>query len=128
MVTQITNNIKISVTTVFDGIFIKSKNTYYAFKYQITINNISNQTVQLITRHWEIFDSLNEIQIVDGEGVVGFKPVLKPGEQFTYSSACVLISKYGAMNGYFNFINHNSTNNFKVFIPTFNLTVPAALN
>ncbi len=128
MVTQITNNIKISVITVFEGSFIKSNILNYAFKYQITITNNNIHTVQLITRHWEIFDSLNDIQIVDGEGVIGFKPILKPSETFTYTSGCVLLSKQGAMKGYFNFINHNSTNNFKVFIPTFNLTVPDILN
>jgi uncharacterized protein affecting Mg2+/Co2+ transport len=40
---------------------------------------------QLTSRHWEIYDSLNNIEIVDGEGVEK-KPVLKPGELHTYSS------------------------------------------
>lgn len=73
MVSQITNNIKISVLTDFEGVFIKNHQYFYAFKYQITIENNSPNTVQLISRHWDIFDSLNLIQIVDGEGVIGKK-------------------------------------------------------
>jgi ApaG protein len=128
MVTQTTHNIKITVITDFEGSFVKSKKTYYAFKYQISISNISANQVQLITRHWEIFDSLNNIQIVDGEGVIGIKPILKPLETHTYSSGCVLFSKLGAMKGYFNFINHDSTAVFKVFVPTFQLSDPSIFN
>jgi ApaG protein len=36
------------------------------------------------------FDSLNENETVDGEGVIG--KVLRPGEQHTYSSGCLLSS------------------------------------
>jgi ApaG protein len=84
--------------------------------------------VQLNLRHWEIYDSLNNIEIVDGEGVIGKKPVLKPGELHTYSSGCLLSSPYGAMKGHFKMINFTSTKNFKVFIPTFKLSAPFALN
>ncbi len=82
----------------------------------------------MISLHWEFFDSLNDIEIVDGEGVIGKKPVLKPGEFHTYSSGCLLSSPYGAMKGYFNMINFTSTKNFKVIVPTFRLCAPFALN
>jgi ApaG protein len=36
------------------------------------------------------------IEIVDGEGVIGKKPVLKP-ELHTYSSGCLLTSPYGRL-------------------------------
>jgi ApaG protein len=128
MVSQITRGIKISVLTSFEGTYFKNYKIHFAFSYQITIENHSKDAVQLISRHWEIYDSLNEIEIVDGEGVIGKKPVLKPGELHTYSSGCLLSSPYGGMKGYFNMINFTSTKNFKVLIPTFKLCAPFALN
>ena len=128
MVSQITSGIKISVLTSFEGTYFKNYKLHYAFSYQITIENNSKDTVQLVTRHWEILDSLNDNEIVDGEGVIGKKPVLRPGEQHNYSSGCLLTSPYGAMKGHFNMINFTTTRNFKVAIPAFKLAAPFALN
>jgi len=128
MVSQITRGIKISVHTSFEGTYFKNYKIHFAFSYEITIENHSKDSVQLISRHWEIFDSLKDIEIVDGEGVIGKKPVLKPGEFHTYSSGCLLSSPYGAMKGHFNMINFTSTRNFKVIVPSFRLCAPFALN
>ncbi len=128
MVSQITRGIKISVSTSFEGTYFKNYKLHFAFSYEITIENHSKDSVQLVSRHWEIYDSLNNIEIVDGEGVVGKKPVLKPGESHTYSSGCLLTSPIGAMQGYFNMINFTSTRNFRVIVPTFKLSAPFALN
>jgi ApaG protein len=128
MVSQITSGIKISVVTGFEGTYYQNYKLQYAFSYHITIENHSKNTVQLMSRHWEILDSLNDEEIVDGEGVIGKKPVLRPGEQHTYSSGCLLSSPYGAMKGHFTMINFTSTRNFKVVIPTFKLAAPFALN
>jgi ApaG protein len=128
MVSQITRGIKISVLTSFEGTYFKNHKIHFAFSYQITIENHSKDSVQLITRHWEIFDSLNDSEIVDGEGVVGKKPVLKPGEFYSYNSGCLLSSPYGSMKGHFNMINFTSTRNFKVIVPSFKLCAPFALN
>ena len=128
MVSQITRGIKISVLTSFEGTYFKNYKIHFAFTYQITIENQSKDSVQLKSRHWEIFDSLNDQEIVDGDGVVGKKPVLKPGERYTYSSGCLLASPIGAMKGYFNMINFTSTKSFKVQVPSFKLSAPFALN
>ena len=128
MVTQITKGIKISAIASFEGTYFKNQNLYYAFSYEITIENNSKDAVQLITRHWEISDSLKETEVVEGEGVIGKKPILKPGETHTYSSGCLLSSPFGAMQGYFNMINYTNTRNFRVYVPTFRLSAPFALN
>ena len=128
MVTQITRGIKISVTTSFEGTYFKNYKIHFAFSYEITIENHSKDSVQLITRHWEIFDSLNNLEVVDGEGVIGKKPVLKPGETHTYNSGCLLSSPFGAMRGHFSMVNFTSTKNFKVIVPTFKLSAAFALN
>jgi ApaG protein len=128
MVTQITRGIKISVSTNFEGTYFKNYRIQFAFSYEITIENQSKDSVQLNTRHWEIYDSLNDIETVDGEGVIGKKPVLKPGETHTYSSGCLLASPFGAMRGYFNMINFTTTRSFRVMVPTFRLSAPFAIN
>lgn len=128
MVTQITKGIKISVLTSFEGTYFKNYKIHFAFSYQITIDNQSKDSVQLTSRHWEIYDALNNKEIVDGEGVVGKKPVIKPGESHTYSSGCLLSSPIGAMNGFYNMVNFTSTKKFKVIIPTFKFSAPFALN
>lgn len=128
MVTQITRGIKISVLTTFEGTYFKNHKMHYAFSYHITIENHSKDSVQLISRHWEILDALNHPEIVDGEGIIGKKPVLKPGESHTYSSGCLICGPFGSMQGHFNMINFTSTRSFKVIVPAFKLCAPFALN
>ena len=128
MVTQITKGIKISVQTSFEGTYFKNYKIHFAFSYEIKIENHSKDSVQLNTRHWEIYDALNNKEIVDGEGVVGKKPVLKPGETHTYNSGCLLSSPIGAMKGFYNMINFTTTKSFRVIIPTFKFSAPFALN
>lgn len=128
MIQQITKGIKISVNTNFEGKRYQNMRMYYAFNYSITIENQSSDTVQLLSRHWNIFDSLSDLETVEGEGVVGKKPVISPKESYTYNSHCLLTSAIGSMNGYYNMINFTSSKQFKVLIPTFNLMIPASLN
>ena len=128
MVSQITRGIKISVLTSFEGTYFKNYKIHFAFSYHVTIENQSKDSVQLTTRHGEIYDALNNVEVVDGEGVIGKKPVIKPGESYTYSSGCLLSSPIGAMKGYFNMVNFTSTISFRVTIPTFKLSAPFAIN
>ncbi len=128
MVQQITRGIKISVVTTFEGSFYKNYKMQYAFGYTITIENQSKDSVQLNARRWEILDALNNVEIVSGEGVIGKKPVLKPGESHTYTSGCLLTSPFGAMQGHYSMVNFTTTKKFKVTIPTFKLSAPFAIN
>lgn len=128
MITQVTKGIKISVSTSFEGTFFKNYKMHFAFGYTITIENQSMDTVQLTSRHWQIFDALNEMELVDGEGVIGKKPVIKPGESHTYSSGCLLGSPIGAMKGHYNMTNLNTGDTIRVYIPTFKFSAPFALN
>lgn len=101
---------------------------HYAFGYTITIENQSKETVQLVSRHWDVFDSLKEMETIDGEGVIGKKPVIKPGKSHTYSSGCLLASPIGAMKGFYNMSNLTSSDIIEVEVPTFKLAAPFALN
>ena len=128
MIYPIPMSIKITVNTNYEGAYLKKFKIEHAFSYTITIENLSTDKVQLVSRHWEIVDSLGDKIVVDGEGVVGQKPVLLAGEKHVYSSGCILTSTIGAMCGYFNMINHNTTHNFRVLVPAFQLQVPFVLN
>jgi len=128
MVQQVTSGIKISVETTFEGTFYKNYKVHFAFGYKVTIENQSKDAVQLNSRYWKIMDALNNTEIVEGEGVIGKKPVIKPGESHDYSSGCLLTSPFGAMEGYYNMVNFTTTQKFKVIIPTFKLSAPFAIN
>ncbi|TDN81811.1 uncharacterized protein affecting Mg2+/Co2+ transport [Salegentibacter sp. 24] len=128
MIQQVTRGIKISVKTNFEGTFLKHLGSRFAFSYYITIENQSNDSVQLTSRFWKIKDALNHTEIVQGEGVIGQKPVLKPGESHNYQSGCLLSSPFGSMSGYYNMVSFSSTRKFRVKIPTFKLSAPFALN
>jgi ApaG protein len=128
MVQQVTCGIKISVETTYEGSFYKNYKIQYAFGYTVTIENQSKDTVQLNARHWEILDALNNVEVVSGEGVIGKKPVLQPGESYTYTSGCLLTSPFGAMQGHYNMVNFTTTKNFQVTIPTFKLSASFAIN
>ena len=128
MVQQVTSGIKISVETTFEGTFYKNYKVHFAYGYKVTIENQSKDAVQLNSRHWRVLDALNNIEIIEGEGVIGKKPVLKPGESHTYTSGCLLTSPFGAMQGHYNMVNFTNANKFKVYIPTFKLSAPFALN
>ncbi len=128
MTTKVTKGIKVSVSTNFEGTFFKNYKMHYAFGYTVTIENQSNDSVQLTSRHWEIYDSLNDLEIMDGEGVVGKKPVIEPGESHTYNSGCLLASPIGAMRGHYNMVNFTSKEKFRVHIPKFKFSAPFILN
>jgi ApaG protein len=128
MVELITNGIKISVKTRYNGIIQRNLNQYNAFSYYITIENVTKDSVQLLERFWEITDALNFKEFVEGEGVVGQKPIIEPNEFYTYKSNCFLLAGTGSMKGKFKMINKNSQELFEVTIPTFQLTTTPLLN
>ena len=128
MVQQVTQGIKISVETNFEGTFYKNYKVHFAFGYKVTIENQSKDSVQLDSRHWEILDALNNEEVIDGEGVIGKKPILKPSEVHTYTSNCFLTSPIGSMKGYYNMVNFTTSKMFKVYIPTFQLMVSSIHN
>lgn len=128
MVQQVTQGIKISVKTEYEGTFYKDSKVQYAFSYSVTIENKGKDTVQLSSRYWKIKDSLNHTEVVEGEGVIGKKPILLPGEKHSYTSGCLLRSPMGAMRGHYNMVNLATSQGFKVPIPLFNLSAPFSMN
>ena len=128
MVQKITKGIKVSVKTVSQGTIFKDYQMRFAFGYQVTIENKSKDTVQLLSRYWNVLDALNSTEIVSGEGVIGKQPILQPEESYIYVSGCLLHSPFGAMFGHYNMINLSTNEDFQVHIPSFKLSAPFALN
>lgn len=128
MVQQITKGIKVSVIAKYEGTRYQNLRMYHTFSYQISIENQTTDSVQLIRRHWNIYDSLKKTEIVNGDGVIGKKPILSPMQTYTYNSHCFLTSPIGAMQGYYEMLNYTTAQYFRVHIPTFQLMVPASLN
>lgn len=90
----------------------------FAFAYTITVTNTGDVAAQLISRHWLIQDEGGQTQEVNGLGVVGQQPLLRPGESFQYTSGCRLNAPSGTMNGSFFFVAEDG-HRFDVPITTF---------
>jgi ApaG protein len=125
---KITEGIKIIVETFYQPDYSNVGNNEYMFAYKITIENHNNFPVQLLRRHWHIYDSNGSIKEVEGEGVVGVQPKINPGEFYQYVSGCNLRTDIGKMQGSYLMLNLNTNKHFDVFIPSFNLIVPFKLN
>jgi len=123
-----THNIEISVEVKYWPESSIPRENHFFFVYFITIENKSDVTVQLTKRHWDIFDSIGDHRVVDGEGVVGETPVLKPGQKFEYNSGCNLTSEVGYMKGYYTLVNLADRKTIFVEIPKFDLIVPSKMN
>ena len=93
------NNIQVNVQTRYIEDQSNPEKNYYIFAYPITIVNQGQQPAKLLTRHWVITDSNHKVQEVRGDGVIGEQPVLKPGEQFVYTSGTMLETSVGTMKG-----------------------------
>ncbi|MFI5221072.1 MAG: Co2+/Mg2+ efflux protein ApaG [Bacteroidia bacterium] len=124
----ITNDIKVSVETAYQEPRVAVPDSDYLFAYRITIENHSSQTIKLLRRHWYIVDTVNEKTEVEGEGVIGEQPVLKPGETHQYVSGCALRSDIGKMYGTYLMEKQKSGEQFEVDIPEFKLIAPFRMN
>jgi ApaG protein len=128
MISKISEGIEISVETFYQFDYSNPANHEFMFAYRITIENHNSFTVKLLKRQWYIFDSNGEHREVDGEGVVGVQPILKPNEQFQYVSGCNLKTEMGKMQGFYTMENQNNKETFTVKIPAFEMIVPAKMN
>ena len=128
MITKITDGVKISVETVYQSEYSNPGNDHFMFAYHITIENLSEYSVQLLRRHWLIYDSNGTKREIDGEGVVGLQPVIEPGEQHDYVSGCNLKSEMGYMEGSYLMLRKIDGTLFDVHIPRFDLVAPFRMN
>ena len=127
MYKQISNSIEISVTPEYLDEQSIPEEYYYVWAYHITIQNLGLRPVTLKSRYWEIVDSNGKKQVVEGEGVIGKQPTIKPGERFSYSSGTPLNSTSGIMKGNYKMLSDDGQE-FLAKIPSFSLDLPLRNN
>jgi len=102
-------------------------NARFVFAYSVTMKNTGTVAAQVISRHWVITDANDHVEEVRGLGVVGYQPLLKPGEQFEYTSGTSLVTPQGTMHGEY-FCVAEDGEQFNAKIPEFVLSLPRTLH
>ncbi len=99
----------------------------YTFAYHISIKNVGEVPVQLLSRHWIITDGHGKVQEVRGAGVIGEQPEIKPGESFEYTSGSQFKTAVGTMHGSYQFVADDGVK-FEAPIPKFTLAAKRVLH
>ena len=99
----------------------------FAFAYTVTIRNSGDVAAQLVARHWTVTDADGHVEQVRGLAVVGHQPLLKPGEQFEYTSFTRIGTPHGHMRGTF-FCMSEDAHPFDATVPEFQLVFPGLLH
>lgn len=126
--TAITQGVKVTAYPKYIPSESKPLEGLFFHAYRITIENNSLSAIQLMKRHWNIYDTIAGKRVVQGEGVVGVTPKIAIGESYSYTSYCPLKSSIGSMDGFFLFQNLEKENSFTVKIPHFDLLMPGVFN
>lgn len=119
--------IDVDVATRFVEERSEPNNDQFVFAYTIVIRNLGTKPARLVARHWVITDGNGKVEEVEGEGVVGEQPRLRPGEQFQYTSGAVLETDHGVMRGSYAMVADDGTC-FDAPIAPFALSVPRTLH
>jgi ApaG protein len=125
--TAITNGIRVSVQAVYVPEQSAPMAKRYVFAYTVKIANEGSASAQLRSRHWIITDAGGKLEEVRGPGVVGQQPLLRPGEEFEYTSGCVLQTPRGEMKGTYQ-MQRPDGSSFDATIAPFSLALPYTLN
>ena len=128
MISKISEGVTVSVETFYQPEYSNPITGDFMFAYRITLENHNPFPVQLLRRHWYIFDSNSDPKEVEGEGVVGVQPVIEPSKKYQYMSGCNLKSEIGRMHGVYFMENYNTNKSFLINIPAFEMIVPFKLN
>lgn len=120
-----TEDIKITVKPRFVEEQSFPDENYYFWAYTVEIHNLGPDDVQLRSRYWSITDATGHTEEVEGAGVVGKEPWIKPDDSFKYTSGAPLYTPSGVMLGHYMMQSKNGAF-FKVDIPPFSLDSPYA--
>ncbi|NQZ53413.1 MAG: Co2+/Mg2+ efflux protein ApaG [Piscirickettsiaceae bacterium] len=121
------NNILVDVETAYLEHESDPEKARYLFAYTITIKNSGLISARLLSRYWKITGGDGHEQEVQGDGVIGQHPYLTPEQEFTYTSAAMLDTPVGMMQGHYIMLNDDGER-FEVDIPAFTLSVPQTLH
>lgn len=121
--TATTRNIRVSVRPTYLEDQSAPADNHFVWAYQVRIENLGRETVQLRGRHWRILDARGELHEVKGQGVIGEQPLLEPGDVYEYASGTPLATPSGIMSGSYQMENERGEL-FNVEIPAFSLDSP----
>ena len=121
------HDITVSARTVFIPDQSNAQSGRYVFAYTVTITNTGTVPAQLVSRHWIITDSNNQVQEVRGLGVIGEQPLLRPNESFEYTSGTAIATPVGTMRGSYQMVAEDGVR-FDAPIPEFTLSMPRVLH
>lgn len=119
--------LSVEVHTNFDEDKSRPEDDHYVFTYTVKLYNNGRIPVQLLKRHWLITDANGGTEEVDGEGVVGEQPWMRPGDDFEYTSGAILKTDVGTMRGSYQLVADDGTH-FRADIPQFTLSIPRTLH
>lgn len=123
----VTRGIRVHVQSRYSAEHSEPEAGQWVFVYHVKITNESDQSVQLLSRHWIITDGNGRRKEVQGAGVVGDQPVIEPGESYLYNSFCPLPTPVGSMEGSYHMVVEGGEH-FEARIARFSLTEPTAVN
>jgi ApaG protein len=123
MYAKTTRGITVSVKPFYLEDQSSPAESHYVWAYRVRIENNSEETVQLMRRHWHITDAMGRVQEVNGAGVVGEQPMLRPGESYEYTSGTPLPTSSGIMTGAYQ-MESEGGEQFDIAIPAFSLDSP----
>ncbi|MDR3448179.1 MAG: Co2+/Mg2+ efflux protein ApaG [Alphaproteobacteria bacterium] len=118
-----TRHIRVSVVPTYLDEKSAPADQHFVWAYEVTIENMGSETVQLLSRYWRITDARGEVHEVRGAGVIGEQPMLEPGDRFEYTSGTPLATPSGIMQGTYQMENERGER-FDIEIPAFSLDSP----
>lgn len=121
---KLSNGVRITVKPWYLASQSRPEANHFVFGYHVRIENVTDVSIQLLTRYWMIRDANGEDTEVEGDGVVGEQPVIAPFRAHEYQSYCILKSPTGSMEGVYRFIRTDGTR-FEAAIPRFQLDAGA---
>ena len=120
MYTKTTHKFKVTVIPAYLSEQSDPESAHYVWAYTIEIENMGEETAQLINRYWHITDASGAVQEVRGPGVVGEQPTLEQGDSYRYTSGVALKTPSGIMEGNYE-MESRTGERFTIDIPAFSL-------
>ncbi len=124
---ELGSSIKIEVETEYIEEQSSADDDRYLFSYTITIINLGDKAATLKTRMWAITDANGHHSEIQGVGVVGETPTIKPNTAYRYTSGTVCETPFAVMQGFYMMETEDGIE-FKAPIAPFRLAAPGLIH
>jgi ApaG protein len=120
-----TSDIEVSVWPEFIDRKTSQIGELFIWAYHVRIKNKNTESIKLLSRYWRIIDECGNVQEVEGEGVVGEKPLIVSNGVYQYSSGIHLKYPSGIMTGKYRIEKISNKEILEIKIPNFSLDIPS---